>query len=58
MDGTERSPAEEKSKEHARLESFSARIGAHLIECGDFGEMLRRCTQTMVDDLGAAFARN
>src|SRR6478735_7207592 len=57
MNGTERSPAEEKSKEHARLESFSARIGAHLIECGDFGEMLRRCTQTMVDDLGAAFAR-
>src|SRR6476619_955706 len=57
MDGTERSPAEEKSKEHARLEFFSARIGAHLIECGDFGEMLRRCTQTMVDDLGAAFAR-
>ena len=29
----------------------------HLIECGDFAEMLRRCTQTMVDDLGAAFAR-
>ena len=43
--------------EQARLESFSARIGTHLIECGDFAEMLRRCTQTMVDDLGAAFAR-
>ena len=57
MDRTQHTPAEEKSKEQARLESFSARIGTHLIECGDFAEMLRRCTQTMVDDLGAAFAR-
>ena len=57
MDGTEPNPPEERLIEQARLESFSARIGTHLIECGDFGEMLRRCTQTMVDDLGAAFAR-
>src|SRR6476661_10204459 len=57
MNLTERTSAEENSKEQARLESFSARIGTHLIECGDFGEMLRRCTQTMVEDLGAAFAR-
>ncbi|HEX5550264.1 MAG TPA: response regulator, partial [Nitrospira sp.] len=57
MDGTERNPADERRTEQARLESFSARMGAHLIECGDLAEMLRRCTQTMVDDLGAAFAR-
>ena len=57
MNLTQRQPAEKKLKEQARLESFSARIGTHLIECGDFAEMLRRCTQTMVDDLGAAFAR-
>jgi len=57
MDGSEPNPPEERLIEQARLESFSARIGTHLIECGDFGEMLRRCTQTMVDDLGAAFAR-
>ncbi len=57
MNLTERKRAEEQLTEQARLESFSARIGTHLIECGDFAEMLRRCTQTMVDDLGAAFAR-
>ena len=57
MNLTERQRAETQLTEHARLESFSARIGTHLIECGDFAEMLRRCTQTMVDDLGAAFAR-
>lgn len=48
---------QEKLKEQARLETFSTRIGNHLMDCGDFAEMLRRCTQTMVDDLGAAFAR-
>jgi PAS domain S-box-containing protein len=57
MDGTERNSPEERRTEQTRLEAFSARIGTHLIECGDFGEMLRRCTQTMVEDLGAAFAR-
>lgn len=48
---------QERLKEQARLETFSTRIGNHLMDCGDFAEMLRRCTQTMVDDLGAAFAR-
>ena len=57
MDGTERNRVEDRLTEQARLKAFSARISTHLIECGDFAEMLRRCTQTMVDDLGAAFAR-
>jgi len=57
MNLPERQRADAHLTEQARLESFSARIGTHLIECGDFAEMLRRCTQTMVDDLGAAFAR-
>jgi PAS domain S-box-containing protein len=55
--GHEPNRAEEGLKEQARLETFSTRIGNHLMDCGDFAEMLRRCTQTMVDDLGAAFAR-
>lgn len=44
-------------KEQAHLESFCARIGKRLIESQDLADMLQRCTQTMVDDLGAAFAR-
>ena len=55
MDLPERQRAEAQITEQARLEAFSVRIGSHLIECGDFIEMLRRCTQTMVDDPGAAF---
>jgi len=39
------------------VDSFSARIGKHLIESRDLTDMLRGCTQTMVEDLGAAFAR-
>ena len=47
----------ERLREQAHLDSFCARIGKHLIESRDLTDMLRRCTQTMVDDLGAAFAR-
>ena len=56
-DLSERKRVEEQVKEQARLDSFSARIGKHLIESRGLTDMLRRCTQTMVDDLGAAFAR-
>src|SRR5262249_22689344 len=44
-------------KEQAHLDSFCARIGKRLIESRDLPDMLWGCTQTMVDDLGAAFAR-
>ena len=57
MDITERKGVEERLKEQARLDSFSARIGKQLIESRDLAGMLRGCTQTMVDDLDAAFAR-
>ena len=57
LDITERKQVEERLKEGARLDSFSARIGKHLIESRDLPDMLRGCTQTMVEDLGAAFAR-
>ena len=57
LDITERKRVEERLKEQARLDSFSARIGKHLIESRDLTDMLRGCTQTMVEDLGAAFAR-
>ncbi|WP_447985149.1 PAS domain-containing protein [Nitrospira sp. Nam74] len=57
LDITERKRVEERLKEQAHLDAFSARIGKHLIESGDLTDMLRRCTQTMVEDLGGAFAR-
>lgn len=57
LDITERKRVEEKLKEQARLDCFSARIGKHLIESRDLTDMLRGCTQTMVEDLAAAFAR-
>ena len=44
-------------KEQAHLDSFCARIGKRLIESRALPDMLWGCTQTMVDDLGAAFAR-
>jgi PAS domain S-box-containing protein len=56
-DLTERKRVEARLKEQAHLHSFCARIGKHLIESRDLADMLRGCTQTMVDDLGAAFAR-
>ena len=36
---------------------FAADIGRHLTEARELPEMLRRCTQSMVDHLDAAFAR-
>ncbi len=39
------------------LNAFAAAIGRHLTEVRDLPEMLRACTQSMVDFLGAAFAR-
>jgi PAS domain S-box-containing protein len=56
-DLSERKRVEEHLKEQARLNSFCARIGKHLVESRDLPDMLLGCTQTMVDDLGAAFAR-
>ena len=56
-DLSERKRVEARLKEQAQLHSFCARIGKHLIESRDLTDMLRGCTQTMVDDLGAAFAR-
>jgi signal transduction histidine kinase/CheY-like chemotaxis protein len=47
----------ERLKEQAHLDSFCARIGKHLIESRDLSDMLRGCTDSMVDDLGAAFGR-
>ena len=44
-------------KEQAHLDSFRTRIDKHLIESRDLTNMLRGCTQTLVDELGAAFAR-
>lgn len=57
MDLIECQRAEEHLKEEAHLASFCARIGKHLVESRELADMLRDCTQTMVDDLGAAFAR-
>ena len=56
-DLSEHKRVEEHLKEQARLHSFCARIGKHLIESHGLIDMLQGCTQTMVDDLGAAFAR-
>ena len=39
------------------LNAFAADIGRHLTEARELPEMLRRCTQSMVDHLHAAFAR-
>ena len=39
------------------LNVFAADIGRHLTEARELPEMLRDCTQSMVDHLGAAFAR-
>ncbi len=39
------------------LNAFAAEVGRHLTEARELPEMLRRCTQSMVDLLGAAFAR-
>ena len=39
------------------LNAFAADIGRHLTEVRELPEMLRRCTQSMVDHLQAAFAR-
>ena len=39
------------------LNAFAADIGRHLTEVRELPEMLRRCTQSMVDHLHAAFAR-
>ena len=36
---------------------FAEDVGRHLTEARELPEMLRRCTQSMVDYLGAAFAR-
>lgn len=57
MDITERKQAEERLTEQARLDAFTGRIGKHLVESHDVAGMLQNCTQTMVDHLGAAFAR-
>lgn len=56
-DLSERKRVEARLKEQAHLHSFCARIGKHLIESHDLIDMLAGCTQAMVDDLGAAFAR-
>lgn len=56
-DITERKRAQERLQEQARLDAFAARIGKHLVESRDLTDMLGRCAQTIVDDLGALFAR-
>ncbi|MHB8734034.1 MAG: PAS domain S-box protein [Terriglobales bacterium] len=56
-DVTARNEAVERLQEQSRLDAFAAQIGKHLIESGNLPDMLHRCTQTMVDQLGAVFAR-
>ena len=48
---------QETREEQGRLNVFAARIGKHIIESGTLSDVLARCTEAMVDQLGAASAR-
>lgn len=56
-DITERHLAEEMKAEHIRLLSLSAETGRALTSGHDLPDMLRQCCQSLVQQLGAAFAR-
>lgn len=48
---------QETRQEQERIDVFAAQIGKCLIEISSLSDMLRHCTATIVDHLGAAFAR-
>ena len=50
-------PEADGKRSDRELNAFAAEIGRHLTEVRALPEMLRSCTQSMVDHLGAAFAR-
>ena len=56
-DITQRRQAEDALAEQTRLLTFTAAIGAALIQDNSLPDMLQRCAQLLVDHLGAAFAR-
>jgi PAS domain S-box-containing protein len=56
-DITDRKRAEEELAERARLSSFSAEMSLMLNREMSTDEMLRHCAETVVDHMGAAFAR-
>lgn len=56
-DITERKRAEEAQAERARMAAVGADIGAALTQGDSLRDMLRRCTETLVRHLDAAFAR-
>jgi PAS domain S-box-containing protein len=56
-DMTARKQAEAALVERAQLAAVSADVGLALTQGHSLDEMLRRCAQSMVDNLGAAFAR-
>lgn len=49
--------AEEEAADHGRRGALTADVGFALTQSTSLGEMLQRCAQSMVDRLGAAFAR-
>jgi len=48
---------QERREQQQHLDELASRIGAHLVESGMLGEMLRNCTELLVRGLGASSAR-
>jgi PAS domain S-box-containing protein len=57
LDITERKKAEENIRERMRHAEFIAEIGMALTESGSMRDALGKCCESMVNNLGAAFAR-
>jgi PAS domain S-box-containing protein len=56
-DITDRKKAEERLKEQSSLDALAARVGRHLVENANLPDMLRHCTDAIVEQLKAATAR-
>ncbi|MFN6502397.1 MAG: GAF domain-containing protein [Nostoc sp. DedQUE01] len=56
-DTTDRKQAEEALAERARLANFRADVDAALTQCDSLENMMRHCTEALVQHLDAAFAR-
>jgi PAS domain S-box-containing protein len=56
-DTTDRKQAEEALAERARLANFRAEVDAALTQSDSLQNMMRRCTDALVEHLDAAFAR-
>lgn len=56
-DTTDRKQAEEALAERARLANFRADVDAALTQSDSLENMMRRCTEALVEHLDAAFAR-